>query len=157
MNITLYKCSADPRRLNKGQMLSTIETINNAKVLYPTTVLRPTFTIEYTAARMAANYCYISDFERYYFLGDPQLGNGNILTFSGEVDVLNSFRTQINNLDVVCLRSSEDWNEYITDNLPSSVKANITNYRFGDFSFSYPTDKITMSYALVLNGLVGDP
>lgn len=157
MNITLYKCSADPRRLNKGQMLTAIETINNAKVLYPTTVLRPSFTIEYSTARMAANYCYITDFGRYYFLSDPELSNGNILRFSGEVDVLHSFRTQIENLDCVCLRSSEDFNEYISDTLPSSVKATITNFRFGDFSFSYPTDKTTMSYALTMNGLVGDP
>ena len=157
MNITLYKCSADPRRLNKGQYLTSIEIIQDAKPLYPITILNPTFTLEYSAARKEANYCYISDFGRYYFLSEPTLGNGHTITFSGEVDVLMSFRTQIENLDAICLRSQYDFNEYISDDIPSSVKAITTNYRFGNFSFSYPTSKTQMNYALVLNGLVGDP
>ena len=157
MTITLYSSTADPRKINKLTELTQIEVIQNTKLLYPTTVLHPEFTLEYSAARLGANYCYISEFGRYYFLSEPSLGNGHTITFSCEVDVLTSFKTQIENLDVVCLRSQYDFDEYIADEIPSSVKATTTNYRFGSFSFGYPVNKSQMNYALVLNGLVGDP
>lgn len=155
MTITLFKSTADPRVLNKGSQLVTLETVS-AKVYYPLNILAPTFSIKYTALLISANYCYIQELGRYYFLNEPILESGSIITFTGNVDVLMSYRANINNLDCICLKSEYDYNTYIPCDIPSSSQAEITNYRFGDFSFGYPEDEEDLFYTLTLNGLVGD-
>ena len=156
MTITLYKSTADPRVLNKGTQLLTLETVS-AKVYYPLNILAPTFSIKYTSSLITANYCYIQELGRYYFLNEPTLESGTVITFTGNVDVLMTYRTAINNLNCICITSEYDFNKYIPANIPSSSKAEVTNYRFGDFSFVLPTSaSADWQYVLVLNGLVGD-
>ena len=155
MEITLYSSTADPRVLNKSTQLTSIATVQ-AKVYFPFNILAPTFSIKYTTSLTGANYCYIPSLGRYYFLNEPILESGEIISFSSNVDPLMSYRSQISNLDCICLTSQYDYNEYIPHDIPSSAKATITNYRFGNFSFSLPTSDSDVQYVLTLNGLVGE-
>ena len=156
MEIILYRNLADPRVLDKRTQMSTIATVQ-AKVYYPLNILSPSFSLKYSSAHISANYCYITDFGRYYFLSEPVLDSGEVITFTGQIDSIMSYRIAISNLDCVCLTSQYDFNEYIPHDIPSTSKATITNYRFGNFSFKLPEDETDLQYVMMLNGLAGDP
>lgn len=65
----------------------------------PMSVINPTLTllIDKTVDVQECNYCYISDFERYYFIQDIQFVNNDVYKFYLECDVLESFKNDILN------------------------------------------------------------
>lgn len=63
-------------------------------------VIHPSFTIEMTNPSQY-NYCYIPDFNRYYFITNITSVRTDIWRIDCNVDVLMSFQTQILNLDVI--------------------------------------------------------
>lgn len=63
-------------------------------------VINPSFIIEHENPS-GFNYCYISDFGRYYFITNITAIRTGIWKIDCSVDVLMSFRTQILNLDVI--------------------------------------------------------
>lgn len=63
-------------------------------------VINPSFLIEINNPSQY-NYCYISDFNRYYFITNITSVRTNIWRIDCHVDVLMSFQTQILNLDVI--------------------------------------------------------
>lgn len=62
------------------------------------------------------NYAYISDFDRYYYVGDWNYFRG-IWSAELNVDVLASFKTQIGNSSKYILRSSHTYDKEIKDTL----------------------------------------
>lgn len=156
MEIILYKSSSDPRRIDKTNFLTQLADITDAKIYFPLNILSPEFSIKYNSTVVSANYCYIPELSRYYFLSEPVLDSGKVVNFKGEVDVLMSYSTEILNLDCICERCQTKFNKYIKDDIPSSVKADIINYRFSEFAFYYPASPDDYHYILTLNGLVGE-
>lgn len=63
-------------------------------------VIKPSFLIEITNPSQY-NYCYIPDFNRYYFITNITSVRTDIWRIDCNVDVLMSFQTQILNLDVI--------------------------------------------------------
>ena len=63
------------------------------------------------------NYAYIDEFQRYYYITDRNAYRDGLWEVTFSVDVLMSFRTDINRLDVVVDKQSmiEHGNEYIDD------------------------------------------
>lgn len=156
MNITLYHNNADPRVVNKGTKLTTIATVD-AKPFYPLNVATPVFRLEYLSTFNSVNYCYVPSLGRYYFVAAPVLESGNAMILRCDCDVLYSFRTDILNLKTICARNEYDYNEFITDNIPTSVRATTTNYIMLDSTpFVLPEDSLSdYCYVLNTNGLVG--
>ena len=79
------------------------------------------------------NYAYIPEFERYYDIVDRTATRDDVWTVTFSVDVLMSFRGDINQLPVIVDKQSmsENGNEYIDDN--SLVAENVmfqTVYNF---------------------------
>lgn len=155
MQIVLYHNDADPRVVYKGTKLTSIATVD-AEPFYPMNVVAPTFRLKYNSNVTSINYCYVSELGRYYYVKAPTLESGRAMIINCECDVLMSFKTDILNLQSICVRNENNFNEYIQDDIPSSVKATTTNYRFGSFSFSYPQSDEEKNFVMVLNGLVGD-
>lgn len=62
-----------------------------------------------------ANYMYIQAFQRYYFINNMRSIRNDLWEISAHVDVLNSFKNQINNCRGIVKRSKNKWNLYLND------------------------------------------
>lgn len=97
MDIVLYVCSSERQAINK--------TIGSAATLTgslrgESSIISPSFLIEHSNPS-GFNYCYISDFGRYYFITNITSVRTGIWRIDCAVDVLMSFQTEILNLDVI--------------------------------------------------------
>ena len=131
MDIVLYVCSSERQAINK--------TIGSATTLTgslrgESSVISPSFLIEYSNPS-GFNYCYISDFGRYYFITNITSVRTGIWRIDCSVDVLMSFSTQILNLDVIvsddslpdaeCYYSGEQWQSLV------KTKTDVINFPSG--------------------------
>ena len=96
MDIVLYVNSSEKQAINKT--ISSGETLTGA-LRDESSVINPSFLIQH-ANPTGYNYCYISEFGRYYFITDIVSVRTNLWRVNCTVDVLMSFKTQILNLNV---------------------------------------------------------
>ena len=104
----------------------------------------------------AANYAYIANFGRYYFIEGQRILPGNQIELSLKVDVLMSWKTVINDSNVIAIRSTNRGHKMIPDNIPIQAKRNVIYKQFTGGNSSFGSDKIsadTRCYLLtVMNG-----
>lgn len=103
MILNLYSCGDDPKAVTK-----TLTAIASNIPIKPTgsvNILKPTIIINYNPAYLAANYAYLSDFNRYYFVGSPSVEPGKQITFYLSVDVLYSWAEDIRRSPATVIRS----------------------------------------------------
>ena len=79
-----------------------------------TSLINPTFKLEIGSNPIGNNYCYVSDFGRYYFIDDIS-SYQNFWYISCHCDVLATFKTPILNGSHYVLRSASSYDEYIAD------------------------------------------
>lgn len=96
MDIVLYVNSSEKQAINKT--ISSSETLTGA-LRDESSVINPSFLIQHLNPT-GYNYCYISEFVRYYFITDIVSVRTNLWRINCTVDVLMSFKTQILNLNV---------------------------------------------------------
>ena len=103
MTVTLYKTSDDRRVVTKAltSIASNITIIPKEQL----DILTPRIRLAWNSAYLAANYMYISDLGRYYFISDMLLNTGHNIDIIGNVDVLMSYAAQIRALDATIIRS----------------------------------------------------
>lgn len=80
-----------------------------------TSIVRPGIKIEAAAIPAAANYMYISDFGRYYFIDDIETAEHGLYIIKARVDVLMSYATQIKACKGIAHRSESDYNLMLDD------------------------------------------
>lgn len=79
-------------------------------------IIDPIITFEGDITQYAlANYMYISQFKRYYFINNITSISQKLFEVSGHVDVLMSFKEQILNNTAIIQRQESNWNLYIND------------------------------------------
>ena len=109
MVIKLYKVNDDNSVVNKtlnNEVSKQCVLKGNVNVVSP--------IIELTGNIINCNYCYIPDFNRYYYIIDNTLHN-NITTLKVKSDVLMSSYNEIKNLSAIVKRNSKINNKYIND------------------------------------------
>ncbi len=67
-----------------------------------------------------ANYCYIPDFQRYYFISKKEVVRNGFVKLTLVCDVLMSFKSSLLNLSVVAERSESNYSSYLVDSVKSS-------------------------------------
>lgn len=73
------------------------------------------------------NYCYVSEFSRYYFIADWEWSDG-LWTSICKVDPLASAKTNIGNFNTYIIRSASAFNGYISDAMyPGTTEKTITD------------------------------
>lgn len=109
MEITFYKTSSERNRLNKSLTL-----IKSANVVVKgdMSLISPFIELNYDADLIGCNYCYISEWNRYYFIDDFVVSTGHIINLSCNVDVLMSFKDDILNQDVIISKQENVGNKY---------------------------------------------
>lgn len=117
MNITLYVNNSEKNKIGKNLTndFSLSGTLRDA-----TNIINPVILIELNEIGYY-NYCYISNFNRYYFITDITVIRTGLFAIYLMVDVLESFKTEIKNLSVILLNTQ---NVGINNYLPSQVFRN---------------------------------
>lgn len=128
MNITFYTCTADTIKANKVGSLTTLKTVTGAQIIGDMDILRPRIKVIADADTKAANYCYISDFDRYYFVKNKVGLTGTHITLDLQNDLAYNFYTVVNNSDVTATRSNI-YNANIPDPMLLSVPQEKITYR----------------------------
>lgn len=103
VSVTFYNCSNDGHDVNKSNK-TTIATFN-CNIYDDQSVETPTLLLPNTTNLKNANYCYIADFGRYYFVWIEILADGRQVAHC-DVDVLMSFWSEFNGSPCIASRSS---------------------------------------------------
>ena len=97
MNLTYYLNKSDKRYVNKTlQQISLQDHANpvTVKLLENTSIVNPTFKMRDADLYMTANYVYVDDLRRYYFIDNVEVSNGYAYLFCTE-DVLMTYRDDL--------------------------------------------------------------
>lgn len=141
-NVIFYSCTDSNNKLNKT--LTEIKTVTanfKGNVSETDPII---FVNSFDFSNV--NYMYISDFNRYYFVKDIVAVPGG-LHVSGHVDVLMSFKDEINNIGAIVSRSSNYSNPDIIDHNMKTTQYKNFNIIESNKSFSQ-----TMSHYIVVAG-----
>lgn len=76
------------------------------------------------------NYCYIPQFERYYFIRDIRVARNDLFYVSLEVDVLMSFKSEILALNALIGKQEEGGNPYADGQFKIEVRTDTTTFEF---------------------------
>lgn len=117
MNIILYVNNSEKNKIGKNLTndFSLSGTLRDA-----TDIINPVILVELNEIANY-NYCYISNFKRYYFITDITVIRTGLYAISLSVDVLESFKSDIKNLSVILLNTE---NVGLNNYLPSQVFRN---------------------------------
>lgn len=151
--MTLYTVTDDKRVANKT--LGTGLVLNDLRFEHPTNLLEPRIIIKTPQTPFAYNYCYISDFDRYYFITNVIALSAKRIALICVEDVLYSLHSQLTNVNAILVRSENSGPTEITDsNFPVHKNKSIKIYEFsgGDFNIDVATNQ---SYNFVLNIMGG--
>lgn len=110
MNITLYSNSSDNNVVTKN--LSQIASLSGS-LRNESGIMSPSILIEGTYP--SANYCYISDWGRYYFIEEMISVRNNLSEIRCRIDTLMTYAQQIRGLTAIIKKQENDYNLYIND------------------------------------------
>lgn len=124
MNITLCVNNSEKNKL--GKSLSNL-TVFSGSLKEETSVTSPVVLMELENPT-AFNYAYIPEFGRYYFINDMVSVRTGLWRLSMKVDVLESFKTNIQGIPVILSDSTETGKEmYLPDNVWKSKVKELTD------------------------------
>ena len=130
MEIKLYKTSSPRKKLVKNLTdgLTLVGTLRAQS-----SVMAPTFTVQYTAG-VGYNYCYIPDFGRYYYINGINALRANLFELSLGVDVLMTYAAEIRNNSAIIDKSQWQGTAYKYINDGSWVNTNRMTQEVVNFS-----------------------
>lgn len=116
MNIQIQQTTSEKNRI--GKSISTLYTASGA-LREGTSIINPVIRISGAniPSLKNANYMYIPDFNRYYFINDIKSIRNGLIEISGHVDVLQTYASQIRSNTAIIKRNANSWNLYIEDGL----------------------------------------
>lgn len=100
-----------------------------------TDLLNPVILVKHNGIP-TTNYCFIPDLGRYYFINDITVKNNEMFYLHCNVDVLQSFKNDILNAQVIAKRSSSWYDNYLPDNMVMNrTDVEVTYRKLGGYSF----------------------
>ena len=114
MEVILYKNSSENNVI--GKSLAQIKSVE-ANLKNDVSIINPTLVLAYTENILSSNYCFIPKFSRYYFIDEIVPITGDRCILKCRVDVLESFKDNILNLDCIVDKQEKEIasNKYIND------------------------------------------
>lgn len=134
MQVIFYHNKSDNNVVSKD--ISEVTKVLNINVLGECSLLNPSMVLEKDMNIYTSNYCYIADFNRYYFIKNITFLNGGLMKVELEIDVLMSYKNDIYNSTAFIERSEKNGNVYLNDSfLPILTERDIKlSNAFGGFS-----------------------
>ena len=128
MQVTFFTNTSDNAYCGKN--ITPLYT-TNCDVVTPCTLLEPVFTVNDTPQLANANYCFIPQFNRFYYVTITYESHG-ICTVNCSVDVLQSFENYIRGLYTLIERQEFVFSPYILDGeLLTRVDRKLTYKKLG--------------------------
>lgn len=120
MNIILYKSNAEKNRLDKSSLLTEIASLTGS-LRDNSSIVSPSIRIRGGTSFFQANYLYIAEFNRYYFIEDIIVEHTMDIIIKAHVDVLMSWKDEIVTNHAHIIRSTNLGDVKLTDdiNMPS--------------------------------------
>lgn len=141
MEFKIYRSDSNYNVVDKTDLLSEIKTVDGV-LKDSVNIHSPTIILKFDKILLEANYIYIPDFNRYYFIDNITIDK-KVLIFDLSVDVLMSFKNDILNASGLIVRS-EQGNVYIPDsNLLKEVRKESDLY-YSDVVIEDPKENILM-------------
>lgn len=130
MIIKLYNTNSDNNKLNK---VLTNEIIIDIKLKNDTDIIQPTIFL-YSETLINSNYCYIPEFNRYYYINSITTNSNKVFKLELEVDVLMSFKNDILNSYAYVIQQT-NYNNYYNSSYQSEVRKEV-DYYYSDVTLS---------------------
>ena len=109
MQISLFTCTAENHRVNKGPYINNRFSMDGA-LRNESSVIDPIIVIEKTnPAKIHYNYMYIDEFQRWYYINDIISIRDNVWEIHAHVDVLYTWYADIGNMECI-IDKTEDYN-----------------------------------------------
>lgn len=143
MTIQLYNNTSETNKV--GKALSALSTVTGT-LREETSILTP--SIEISASGLGnANYAYISDFGRFYFITDIVSVRNGLWRVSMKCDVLETYKSQIYENDCVLSRQENLFNLYLKDDMSKFTSDTFTLFK------NFPTQPFNSgSFVLMTTG-----
>lgn len=130
MDIVFYNNTSDDDTINKSlsEVLTLSGTLKN-----DCSIEQPSIIVSYSGM-IHANYCYIADFGRYYYVENQTILSNNRVRLDLSVDVLQTFRNEILALSVIAENSTTDNDNYLSSEIWTSkvkTKTDIVSFPSG--------------------------
>lgn len=110
-------------------------------------ILAPVITIDSTLDIISgANYAYIEEFNRYYFITGVEIVNNMLFNVSMAVDVLETYKDEILALSCITKRQENTYNLYLNDGVLKSYHNTIITTR------TFPNAFSSREYVLAVAG-----
>lgn len=154
MLIDFYRCTDDPRKLNKNFGIATYSA-PDAKPFESMSVTNPVLIMGYNAAIANATYFYLPEFARYYRVTSCVLQNGGRCVVTGEVDVLSSFKSSIGNLKVNVENNQWKQEQYIPDTQVGFTNASMVHVLESDLPLLIGASKRGGYETSIVMGVLG--
>lgn len=142
IEIVFYKNGAENNRVDKTPFLDEVLRIKG-KFRNEVSKISPSFEFEYNGY-IEANYCYISVFNRYYYIDDMTAIRTNYWGIDCSCDTLMSFKNEILNIDAFISRNEYQSSPEIPDeNFTCNIKRDIKYSEIeqsGSFYYSFSGD-----------------
>lgn len=118
MTITFYKMTDDKRQLTKTLNASNKVAELSGHIKDDSSIMEITVDVHYQAVLLGANYFYVSDFGRYYYVRDMIVSRQRLIIIA-YMDVLMTYRDDIKKLRCVIERqeSKNKSNLYLPDGM----------------------------------------
>lgn len=143
MTINLYVNNSENNKVGKN--LTSKGTITGT-LRNDCSIIAPSIDITSNLA-LTSNYCYIPEFNRYYFINDVTSIRNGLFNINCKVDVLESFKSQIYENDCVLARQENLCNLYLKDDLSKFTSDTFTLFK------NFPTQPINGgAYVLITTG-----
>ena len=113
MDLIFYTNASDPETI--GKSLTAVTTLSGY-LKNDCDVINPRIVVENTGM-VNANYCYIAEFGRYYYIDRQTILSNNRVTIEMSVDVLESFKTQIKALSCIVDNSTQKNDNYLQSDI----------------------------------------
>ena len=150
LTLNIYTNTSERTKVDKS--LKSLFALENVLLKDSCSLQDPTFIISWSAAQSGpkylkqANYCYLSDWRRYYFITSITMLRNNLIEIACHVDVLMSFKSEIRANTAVLLRQENDYNLYLNDGVFKCYQNPVVLTR------EFPAGFTTHSYVLAVAG-----
>ena len=129
ITLSIGKTNDDNRKVNKNFVI--IKTIN-AELKTSSDIIKPIFILSYTENLNECNYLYCESYKRYYYIQNLRFLTGNRIELECYIDVLNTYKNEIKNINCVIERQENFFNSQYNDNLiPVRSERYITAHSIG--------------------------
>lgn len=156
IHITFHQNSAEPNRVDKSAYL-TAQTIMTGVLREETSIISPVILVE-SNTFPNYNYCYITEFNRYYYIEDIISVRNGLWELSLSVDVLMSFKDKLLECSAFIDRNEKYFAPYSIDN-ERVIRQGVVNetYQYTTTSSGYPNISDTNydnvdEFCVVMNG-----